>query len=267
LRQAREARTDTERQNALLAELARAIVWRPDPQTLEITYVSPEGQQILGYWPERWRSEKNFWSEHVHPEDLERMIGHCRAAGPGGYSEECEFRMFSTTGAVPWFRLLVRHIAARNGSSEIFGVMTEITKLKEAEQSTQELSRRLIHLQDQEHRRISRELHDSVGQDLAALRMSLHALEQNTALLDERGRLALHDAVNLAETAIQETRTVSYLLHPPVLDDLGLIKTLDWFARDSPSAPVSLCTCKLRARPSACLPKWSWRYSASFRNA
>jgi PAS domain-containing protein len=113
LRQAREARTDTERQNALLAELARAIVWRADPQTLEITYVSPEGQQILGYWPERWRSEKNFWSEHVHPEDLERMIGHCRAAGPGGYSEECEFRMFSTTGAVLWFRLLVRHIRVR----------------------------------------------------------------------------------------------------------------------------------------------------------
>ena len=229
LRQAREARTDAERHNALLAELARAILWRADPQTLEITYVSPEGQQILGYWPERWRSEKNFWSQHVHPEDLERMISHCCAAGQGDYSEGCEFRMISTSGAVLWFRLLVRRTTARNGSSELFGVMTEITKLKEAEQSTQELSRRLIHLQDQEHRRISRELHDSVGQNLAALRMSLHALEQNASLLDERGRLALHDAVNLSDTAIQETRTVSYLLHPPVLDDLGLIKALDWF--------------------------------------
>jgi two-component system, NarL family, sensor kinase len=107
--------------------------------------------------------------------------------------------------------------------------MTEISKLKEAEYSTQELSRRLIHLQDQEHRRISRELHDSVGQNLAALRMSLHALEQNAALLDQKGRLALRDAVNLTEGAIQETRTVSYLLHPPVLDELGLIKALDWY--------------------------------------
>jgi PAS domain S-box-containing protein len=229
LRQAREARVDAERQSRLIAELSRAIVWRADPNTLEITYVSPEGQQILGYWPERWRSEKNFWKQHVHPEDLERMVSHCCAAQQSDRSEECEFRMISATGAVLWFRLLVRSTPGQNGSCELLGVMTEISKLKEAEYSTQELSRRLIHLQDQEHRRISRELHDSVGQNLAALRMSLHALEQNAALLDQKGRLALRDAVNLTEGAIQETRTVSYLLHPPVLDELGLIKALDWY--------------------------------------
>jgi signal transduction histidine kinase len=230
LRQAREGRTEAEHQSALVSELARAIVWRADPLTLEIHCVSPEGQQILGYWPERWRSEKNFWRQHVHPEDLDRMISHCCGATREYATEECEFRMFSVTGAVLWFRLLVRRtLAPRNGASELLGVMTEITKLKEAERSTQELSRRLIHVQDQEHRRISRELHDSVGQNLAALRMSLHALEQNAALLDEKGRLALRDAISLADGAIQETRTVSYLLHPPVLDELGLIKAIDWY--------------------------------------
>ena len=229
LHQAREARTEAERQSSTIAELARAILWRADPRTLEITYVNPEGQQILGYWPERWRSEKNFWKQHVHPEDLDRMVRHCCAAQQADCAEECDFRMFSAAGEVHWFRLLIRRTCFRNGPSELLGVMTDITKLKEAEHSTQELSRRLIHLQDQEHRRISRELHDSVGQNLAALRMSLHALEQNAALLDEKGRLALRDAVNLADSAIQETRTVSYLLHPPVLDDLGLIKALDWY--------------------------------------
>ena len=229
LRQAREARTEAERQSGLLAELARAILWRADPGTLEITYVSPEGPQILGYWPERWRSEKDFWKQHVYPDDLDGMIRHCMAAAQGNCCDECEFRMFSAAGSVVWFRLLVRAMPTSSGTTELFGVMTEVTKLKEAEQSTQDLSRRLIHVQDQEHRRISRELHDSVGQNLAALRMSLHALEQNAALLDERGRVALHDAVSLTESAIQETRTVSYLLHPPVLDDLGLMKALDWF--------------------------------------
>jgi PAS domain S-box-containing protein len=228
VRQMRNAHTEAERQSALIAELSRTILWRADPASLQVSYVSPEGQQILGYWPERWRSEKNFWKQHVHPEDLERMLRHCSVAQLADHSEGCEFRMFSATGAVLWFRLLVRR-TSRNDTTELLGVMTEITKLKQAEHSTQELSRRLIHLQDQEHRRISRELHDSVGQNLAALRMSLHALEQNSALLGENGRLALRDAVNLAESAIQETRTVSYLLHPPVLDDLGLIKALDWY--------------------------------------
>jgi PAS domain S-box-containing protein len=229
LRQARDSKMEAEQQSSLISELARAILWRADPHTLEVSYVSPEGPQILGYWPERWRSEKNFWKQHVHPEDLDRMVKHCCAAQQRTHSEECEFRMFSATGDLLWFRLLVRPGTSRNGTAELLGVMTEITTLKDAEQSTQELSRRLIHVQDQEHRRISRELHDSVGQSLAALRMSLHALEQNAALLDEPRRLALRDAVNLAEIAIQETRTVSYLLHPPVLDDLGLIKALDWY--------------------------------------
>lgn len=229
LHQARKARSEAERQGGLLAELARAIVWRANPDSLEISQISAEGPQILGYWAERWRSEKDFWKQHVHPEDLERMISHCCSARQRSYSDECEFRMFSATGELVWFRLLMRLMPSRNGVSELVGVMTEITKLKEAEQFTQDLSRRLIHLQDQEHRRISRELHDSVGQNLAALRMSLHALEQSAAILDEKGRLALRDAVSLAESAIQETRTVSYLLHPPVLDELGLIKALDWF--------------------------------------
>ena len=229
LRQVREARTEAERQCSLVSELARAIFWRADPATLEITHVSLEGQQILGYWPERWRSEKNFWRNHVHPDDLEGLISHCCATSQNSQGDECEFRMYAANGALLWFRLLVRRGSARNGPTELLGVMTEITKLKEVEHHTQELSRRLIHLQDQEHRRLSRELHDSVAQSLAALRMSLHTLEQRSGVLDERGRIALNDAVNLAESAIQETRTVSYLLHPPVLDELGLLKALDWF--------------------------------------
>lgn len=228
LRQARETRAEAERQCGLVSELARAIFWRAEPNTLEVTYVSPEGQQILGYWPERWRTERNFWKLHVHPEDFERMIRHCYSEQK--HTGDCEFRMFSASGSVLWFRLIVRRTVSRaNGTDELLGVMTEITKLKDTEQHTQELSRRLIHLQDQEHRRISRELHDSVGQNLAALRMSLHVVEQKAHLLDEQARMALNDAVGLAESAIQETRTVSYLLHPPVLDELGLVKALDWY--------------------------------------
>jgi PAS domain S-box-containing protein len=230
LRQARQARADSEHRCRVMAELARAILWRADPTTLEFTYVSPESQHIMGFWPERWRSETNFWKNHLHPSDRERVLNHCYASlSVGVHSEECECRMISATGKVVWFRLRVQPVAGPKGVSELLGVMTEISKLKDAEQSTQELSRRLIHLQDYEQRRISRELHDSVGQSLAALRMSLSILEKNTAFLDDRARHALADAVSLADGSMQEVRTVSYLLHPPTLDEAGLSQALDWF--------------------------------------
>lgn len=230
LRRARLARTESARESRLVSELARAILWRADLSTLEVKYVSPESEQILGFWPERWQNEKDFWKRHVHPEDFDGLQRYCHSVvHRPDQREDFEFRMISAQGTVLWFRLLVRRVVNHDRRAELLGVMTEVTKLKQAEQHTQDLSRRLIHLQDQEHRRISRELHDSVGQNLAALRMSLHVLEQKAELLDDKGRLALRDAVEAAESAIQETRTVSYLLHPPTLDELGLLKALDWF--------------------------------------
>jgi PAS domain S-box-containing protein len=228
LRQARQARADSEHRCRVMAELARAILWRADPNTLEFTYVSPEAQQIMGFWPERWRSEANFWKNHLHPADRERVIHHCYAClSPGAHCEDCECRMISATGKVVWFRLRVQPVAGPHGVSEITGVMTEISKLKEAEHSTKDLSRRLIHLQDYEQRRISRELHDNVGRSLAALRGSLAALEK--IRLDDRARQALTDVVRLADSSIQEVHAVSYLLHPPALDEAGLSQALEWF--------------------------------------
>ncbi len=229
LRQARQARADSEHRCRVMAELARAILWRANPDTLEITYVSPEAQQIMGFWPERWRSETNFWKNHLHPSDRERVINYCYASmSHGAHAEDCGCRMISAAGKVVWFRLRVLPAVGPTGVSELLGVMTEITKLKEAEQSTQDLSRRLIHLQDYEQRRFSRELHEGVGRTLTALRGALATLEKSR-LLDERAKQALTDAVSLADTSILEVRTVSYLLHPPALDDAGLSQALDWF--------------------------------------
>jgi PAS domain S-box-containing protein len=229
LRQARQSRADSEHRCRVMAELARAILWRANPDTLEITYVSPEAQQILGFWPERWRSETSFWKNHLHPSDRERVMNYCYASmSPGAHAEDCGCRMISAAGKVVWFRLRVQPAVGPTGVSELLGVMTEISKLKEAQQATQDLSRRLIHLQDYEQRRFSRELHEGVGRTLAALRGSLATLEKSR-LLDERAKQALADAVSLADTSMLEVRTVSHLLYPPALDEAGLSQALEWF--------------------------------------
>jgi len=91
-----------------------------------------------------------------------------------------------------------------------------------------ELSARLMQLQDDERRRIARELHDSVGQTLAALGMNLSLVRGDVERL--AGIVtALNDSENLVREMSSEVRTISHLLHPPLLDEAGLCSALRWY--------------------------------------
>jgi signal transduction histidine kinase len=91
-----------------------------------------------------------------------------------------------------------------------------------------ELSARLLQLQDEERRRIARELHDSVGQMLAALSMNLSTVRSDVERLT-RTTASLIDSESLVKDMVSEVRTISYLLHPPLLDELGLPSALRWY--------------------------------------
>ena len=91
-----------------------------------------------------------------------------------------------------------------------------------------ELSARLMQLQDEERRRIARELHDSVGQTLAALSMNLSTVRVGVEQL-ARTSAALNDSESLVREMVTEVRTISHLLHPPLLDELGLSSALRWY--------------------------------------
>jgi two-component system NarL family sensor kinase len=88
---------------------------------------------------------------------------------------------------------------------------------------------KLLSMQDQERRRIARVLHDTTSQNMAALQMNLTLIEQSAAL-PERLQQALAESVALAQTCALEIRALSYSLHPPLLDELGLVAALRAFA-------------------------------------
>jgi len=98
----------------------------------------------------------------------------------------------------------------------------------------QNLSQRLLQVQDEERRKIARDLHDTTGQTLAALKMSISYLQesckQNSAAL-----AAASDIEQLADQAIEEIRTTTYLLHPPLLDEVALLVLPSGTSTDSPS--------------------------------
>ena len=92
----------------------------------------------------------------------------------------------------------------------------------------QNLSLRLLKVQDEERRKLSRDLHDSTGQTLTALKINISFLQESCK--QDPSKMALvSEAVELTDQAIDEIRTMSYLLHPPLLDEVGFACAAEWF--------------------------------------
>jgi len=105
----------------------------------------------------------------------------------------------------------------------------EAAERARAEVGLSALSARLLQLQDEERRRIARELHDDSGQTMAALDMQLSIIQMKTQNLDSDLAAAVADSISLVQEASRSIRTMSYLLHPPLLDESGLASPLEWF--------------------------------------
>jgi PAS domain S-box-containing protein len=121
-----------------------------------------------------------------------------------------------------------RWTTLRNQSGSPVGWMeinTNITDRKRAENAARSLSGRILSLQDDERRRIARGLHDSLGQYLAALKMQLGLM----AMSNGDHTTLISEAADIVERCITETRTVSHLLHPPLLDEAGFGSAARWF--------------------------------------
>ena len=136
----------------------------------------------------------------------------------------------------PTSHYLTRSFAMRREDRSVIGVVavdTDVTELrgKEAElmetnRELEALSQKLIRSQEDERRRIARDLHDQVGQILTALKMSLEML----ALQDSVGPSELAKTTLLANEALSQTRTLTTSLHPHILEDLGLVPAVRWLA-------------------------------------
>jgi PAS domain S-box-containing protein len=105
---------------------------------------------------------------------------------------------------------------------------TDITERKKAEHALQLLATRLLTLQDSERRRIARELHDTAAQKISAVLLHLSYVKKVLAQTSGPVSEALDEAISIAEDSLREIRTMSYVLHPPLLDQSGLRSALRW---------------------------------------
>lgn len=186
------------------------------------------------------------WMDYVHPDDKEDALIRWQRCVDSGTHYEAEYRLRSADGSYRWFR--ARAVPIRDDQETIarwYGTCSDIHDSKVLEQSIRDsatrlermvdnrtaelrrLSVRLMTMQDQEHRRIARELHDGLGQELAVAKMVLDNALQEKSLQSEKQ--ACNEASRIVDRAIQQVRTMSHLLHPPLLDEVGLLSAITWY--------------------------------------
>jgi PAS domain S-box-containing protein len=184
------------------------------------------------------------WLNYVHPDDKERSMEQWMSCVQSGENYESEYRLRGRDGQYRWFR--ARAVPLRDHAGQVlrwYGTCADINDSKVLEHSMRDsavelermvdertsalrlLSSRLMTMQDDERRRIARELHDGLGQELVAIKMMVNGILQDSPRL--AGQVG--EVTDMIDGASQQIRSLSHLLHPPLLDEVGLVSALRWY--------------------------------------
>ncbi len=204
------------------------------------------------------------WQKVLHPEHTGRVVTKFKACVATGEIWEDTFPLRGADGEYRWF--LSRAVPIKDAAGRItrwFGTNTDITDLRNAQEALRlskefteeqvrsrtrelelrtseviqqseqlrELSQKMLQIQEDERRHVARELHDSAGQTLTALGMSLAHVAQVAQQKAPQLIPDLNETQQFVHQLSQEIRTMSYLLHPPLLDESGLPSALRWYVQ------------------------------------
>jgi PAS domain S-box-containing protein len=229
-KRADEVLRESEGRFRLVADNAPALIWMAGTDKL-YTFFNKGWLDFTGRSMEQELGEG--WASGVHPDDLERCLGIYSRAFDAQADFEMEYRLQRFDGEYRW---IVDYGAPRFESNGTFrgyiGSCIDITDRKLSETSLRELSGRLIHAQEEERTRIARELHDDLSQRMALLSISLEQFEQGIPDLSSEARQQLHDIAEVATEVSSSVHDLSHQLHPPKLDILGLVVSLQGLCRE-----------------------------------
>jgi len=228
-KQAERALRESEQRFRVITDASPIMVWMSGTDKL-CYYFNKGWLDFVGRTLEQ--ESGNGWTDHVHPEDFD----HCLQAYASNFDArrpfEMEYRMRHHTGQYRW--ILDRGVPryAPDGKFEGYvGGCLDIHDQKEAAEKVRiaDDMTRLMKAQDEERRRIARELHDSAGQTLTVLGMNLAQLVHRAESIAPEVAREGKEIEAMVQQLHREIRTTSYLLHPPLLDESGLASALSWY--------------------------------------
>lgn len=193
--------------------------------------VSNRLAQMLGIAPAKQILQGDYF-DNLHPSDRISVNEIIRRAIAAQKPFQYAARYYPSAGNV--LHHSVRGIPTfRSGGQlkSMIGIVLDISKQTHADRELHNLTRELLRTRDEERRTVARELHESVGQTLAAIKMSLGRMGKSLRQEDDVSQASLRSTLELADAAVREVRTLSYLMHPPMLDESGLRSALHWYAR------------------------------------
>jgi signal transduction histidine kinase len=179
---------------------------------MDVSMPELDGFQLAEMIREHPRFQKTaiIFISAVHLTDLDRLKGYQR-------------------GAVDYISVPVIPDLLRAKVSVFAELHRKARQLELLNIELRRLSHSLMTAQDEERRRIARELHDGLGQDLTAAKMMLGSLVQPKQLKDPRDGETVSEVLSMMDNVIEQVRTLSHLLHPPLLDEMGLLSALRWY--------------------------------------
>jgi PAS domain S-box-containing protein len=203
-----------------LLETTNILAWEGELKGLCFTYVSEQATKILGYPAAAWY-EPNFLASHIFPEDRLSVLAAYRRQARTTQQFDLTFRMLHRDGHVVWVHNLVSVTNENSVSGQMHGFLIDISERKRAEEALKDLGSRLIVAQEEERKRVARELHDDLNQRMAVLSIELDQLAQS--IKTPRGiHRRFQKLRQQAEEISTEIHRLSYKLHPSKLDHLGL---------------------------------------------
>jgi signal transduction histidine kinase len=215
---------------ALIEEMADFGSWEYQLTTRKVT-LSPHLLHMCRVNPEAdWRDEIRWENLHFEDRDRARMISSNAISLCKPFESAVRYRM--PDGQLRTYFIRGLPVAGRDGKAKrVIGIVRDITEQLHSKNERLHLLHALMRTRDDERRRVALDLHESAGQSLAALKMSLGLLGEILSKRTKGAHMLLQSSLELLEGAIREVRTISYLMHPPMLDEAGLDPALRWYAR------------------------------------
>ena len=210
-----------------LLETTKVMAWEGEVEGQLFTYVSDQAVKMLGYPANTWY-KSGFLASHIHPDDRARVLSTYLKQTRVAEHFDLTFRMIGSNGRVTWVQNLISVTPENGTAGRMHGFMIDISERKRAEEALKYLGSRLIAAQEDERKRVARELHDDLNQRMAVLSIELEQLSQKIEKPSSL-RKRVHKLQLQAQEISTDIHRLSYRLHPSKLDHLGLaaaIKTL-----------------------------------------